>query len=111
MNVMDDFPNLKTNVEIIEKISSLKTCGAWMSSGTMSLACAFGGIPGVIAYRAHPITYLLGKFLVKKVLIWGWPIYYLENLPPYPEFIQGKAKWEKFVLLDGKNFKKRPNWF
>ena len=45
MNLMDDFPNLKTNVEIIEKISSLKTCGAWMSSGTMSLACAFGGIP------------------------------------------------------------------
>lgn len=97
MNLMDDFPNLKTNVEIIEKISSLKTCGAWMSSGTMSLACAFGGIPGVIAYRAHPMTYLLGKFLVKIPYL-GMANILLRESPPYPEFIQGKASGKNLSL-------------
>lgn len=59
------------------------------SSGTMSMHCALAGIPGAIAYRANPITYLLGRLLVK--------IEYLgiANLllgePMYPEFIQGNA--------------------
>jgi lipid-A-disaccharide synthase len=30
------------------------------SSGTMSMQCALAGIPGAIAYRANPFTYLLG---------------------------------------------------
>lgn len=59
------------------------------SSGTMSMHCALAAIPGAIAYRANPITYLFGRMLVK--------IEYLgiANLllgePMYPEFIQGAA--------------------
>lgn len=59
------------------------------SSGTMSMHCALAGIPGAIAYRANPLTYLLGRMLVH--------IQYLgiANLllgePMYPEFIQGAA--------------------
>jgi lipid-A-disaccharide synthase len=62
------------------------------SSGTMSMQCALAGIPGAIAYRANPVTYLLGRMLVK--------IEYLgiANLllgePMYPEYIQGAAKPE-----------------
>jgi lipid-A-disaccharide synthase len=59
------------------------------SSGTMSMHCALAGIPGAIAYRANPLTYLLGRMLVQ--------IEYLgiANLllgePMYPEYIQGAA--------------------
>lgn len=59
------------------------------SSGTMSMHCALAAIPGAVAYRANPLTYLLGRMLVQ--------IEYLgiANLllgePMYPEFIQGAA--------------------
>lgn len=61
-------------------------------SGTMSMHCALAAIPGAIAYRANPLTYLLGRMLVK--------IEYLgiANLllgePMYPEYIQGSATRE-----------------
>jgi lipid-A-disaccharide synthase len=62
------------------------------SSGTMSLACALAGIPGAIAYRANPLTYALGRRLVKV------PYLGIANLllkqPMYPEFIQGAARPE-----------------
>ena len=60
------------------------------SSGTMSLACALAGIPGAIAYRAHPMTYFLGKFLVKVPYL-GMANLLLPENPIYPEFIQGSA--------------------
>jgi lipid-A-disaccharide synthase len=59
------------------------------SSGTMSMHCALAAIPGAIAYRANPLTYLLGRWLVKV------PYLGIANLlldePMYPEFIQGAA--------------------
>jgi lipid-A-disaccharide synthase len=59
------------------------------SSGTMSMHCALAGIPGAIAYRAHPLTYLVGRRLVKV------PHLGIANLllqePVYPELIQGAA--------------------
>ena len=59
------------------------------SSGTMSMHCALAGIPGAIAYRANPLTYLLGRWLVRV------PYLGIANLllgePMYPEFIQGSA--------------------
>jgi len=59
------------------------------SSGTMSLHCALAGIPGAIAYRANPITYFLGRLVVKV------PYLGIANLllgeAMYPEYIQGAA--------------------
>lgn len=59
------------------------------SSGTMSLHCALAGIPGAIAYRANPVTYLLGRMVVNVERLG------IANLllgePMYPEFIQGAA--------------------
>jgi len=59
------------------------------SSGTMSMHCALAGIPGAIAYRTNPLTYLFGRWLVKV------PYIGIANLllgePMYPEFIQGAA--------------------
>ena len=51
--------NLKTRIRIIENVSKLNVCAALMSSGTMSFECAIAGIPGVIGYRSHPLTYTL----------------------------------------------------
>ncbi len=59
------------------------------SSGTMSLVCALAAIPGAIAYRLNPVTYFLGRHLVKV------PYIGIANLllpqPIYPEFLQGAA--------------------
>jgi lipid-A-disaccharide synthase len=59
------------------------------SSGTMSMHCALAGIPGAIAYRANPMTYVLGRMLVQVEYLG------IANLllgePMYPEFIQSAA--------------------
>jgi lipid-A-disaccharide synthase len=63
-----------------------------MSSGTASMHCALAGIPGAIMYRTDPLTYWLGRLIVKV------PYLGLANLllgePMYPEFIQGAATAE-----------------
>ncbi|HET7537420.1 MAG TPA: lipid-A-disaccharide synthase [Candidatus Didemnitutus sp.] len=59
------------------------------SSGTMSLHCALAGIPGAIAYRTNPLTYLLARWWVKIEYI-GIANLLLKE-PMYPEFIQGAA--------------------
>jgi lipid-A-disaccharide synthase len=55
----------------------------------MSLQCALAGIPGAIVYRAHPLTYAVGRAFVRI------PYLGIANLlldrPFYPEFIQGAA--------------------
>jgi lipid-A-disaccharide synthase len=59
------------------------------SSGTMSMHCALAGIPGAIAYRTDPLTYVMGRCLVRI------PYLGIANIllgePMYPEFIQGAA--------------------
>lgn len=62
------------------------------SSGTMSMHCALAGIPGAIVYRTSPITYFLGRLLVKTPFI-GIANLLLEEAM-YPEFIQEAAKPE-----------------
>jgi lipid-A-disaccharide synthase len=59
------------------------------SSGTMSMHCALAGIPGAIAYRANPLTYVLGRLLVKIEYL-GIANLLLEE-PMYPEYLQGAA--------------------
>jgi lipid-A-disaccharide synthase len=70
------------------------------SSGTMSMHCALAGIPGVVTYRADPLTYLLGRLLVKVEYL-GIANLLLKE-PMYPEYIQGAAKAAVFAreLID-----------
>ena len=83
--------NSKDNIQVVEGGKILVAKAAMMSSGTMSLSCALAGIPGVIAYRAHPLTYLLGRLLVKVPYL-GMANILLPDSPPYSEFIQQNAK-------------------
>jgi lipid-A-disaccharide synthase len=62
------------------------------ASGTMSMHCALAGIPGAITYRTDPLTYFLGRLLVKVEYI-GIANLLLKE-PMYPEFIQGAATAE-----------------
>ncbi len=60
------------------------------SSGTISMQCALAGIPGAVVYRANPLTYLIGRRLV-RVRHLGIANLLLDE-PMYPEFIQGAAR-------------------
>lgn len=59
------------------------------SAGTISLQCALAGVPGVLAYKTHPLTYALGKHWIRV------PYLGMANLllpePVYPEYIQSAA--------------------
>lgn len=59
------------------------------SSGTMSMHCALAAIPGAIAYRTNPLTYLLARWWVRIDYI-GIANLLLKE-PMYPEYIQGAA--------------------
>lgn len=59
------------------------------SSGTMSMHCALAGIPGAIAYRTNPLTYLFARLLVKVRYI-GIANLLLDEAM-YPEYIQNAA--------------------
>ncbi|MGB0743756.1 MAG: lipid-A-disaccharide synthase, partial [Opitutales bacterium] len=74
-----------------------------MSSGTMSLSVALSAIPGAIAYRLHPMSYWMGRFLVKV------PYVGIANLllgrALHKEYIQGAATPEKLAaeILDARS--------
>ena len=65
------------------------TSAALTSSGTMSMHCALAGIPGAIAYRTDPFTYVMARWLVQV------PYLGIANIllgePMYPEYIQRAA--------------------
>ena len=89
-------PEAAGKVKVVGNDEHVSASAVLTSSGTMSLACAMAGIPGAIAYRAHPLTYLLGKFLVKVPHL-GMANLLLPDKPVYPEFIQGDAKAAKLA--------------
>jgi lipid-A-disaccharide synthase len=62
------------------------------ASGTMSLECALAGIPGALTYRTDPLTYFLGRLLVKVEYIGIANLLLKEAM--YPEYIQGAATAE-----------------
>lgn len=75
--------------ELVSVAEGSPAAAVLTSSGTMSLQCALAGIPGAIVYRAHPLTFAVGRRLVKI------PYLGIANLlldrPAYPEYLQGAA--------------------
>lgn len=68
---------------------TLAAAAVLTSSGTMSMHCALAAIPGAIAYRANPFTYVLGRLLVKVEYLGIANL--LLSEPMYPEYIQNAA--------------------
>lgn len=75
--------------------TGLPASAVLMSSGTMSLAVALSGIPGAIAYRLHPLSYWLGRSLVKVPYI-GIANLLLDRAL-HREYIQGDARPENLA--------------
>ena len=94
--LVDARPDLGGRVVVRDCKEGMRARAVLMSSGTMSLACAIAGIPGVIAYRAHPLTYWLGRFLVKVPYL-GMANLLLPDNPPYREFLQGAANGQRLA--------------
>lgn len=88
--IVERFPALKAAVHLVPTAPGIAGVAVLTSSGTMSLACALAGLPGAIVYRAHPLTYLVGRRVVRI------PYLGIANLilqrPAYPEYIQGAAR-------------------
>jgi lipid-A-disaccharide synthase len=78
------------------RFGALRSCSAALAkSGTSNLELALLGVPAVVAYKMHPISYWLAKYLVKV------PYISLPNLVlgrvVYPEFIQAAVKPENLA--------------
>jgi lipid-A-disaccharide synthase len=69
------------NVRLARTGETVAASSVLTSSGTMSMHCALAAIPGAIAYRANPLTYALGRMLVRVPylgianLLLGEPMY------------------------------------
>jgi len=69
--------------------------GALVKSGTTTLEATLAGVPFVVAYRTHPVTYALARRLVRV------PYVALPNLVAgrrvVPELLQGDVVGERLV--------------
>ena len=90
------YPDLSQRVKLIPRGQEKIFAKAVLtSSGTMSLECCLAGIPGAIVYRANPITYFVGRALVKIGYLGIANI--ILNRPAWREFIQFDAKPSKIA--------------
>ena len=97
VRALEKFPSLKGTVRLVpaEKAAGFGARAVLMSSGTMSLCCCLAGIPGAIAYYAHPLTYAVGRMVVKI------PYLGIANLllkkDAWPECLQGQSRPENLA--------------
>lgn len=83
-------PSLPISIQRADSVDSLAASAVLTSSGTMSLRVALAGIPGAIVYRAHPLTYCIGRCVVG--IRWLGIANILLGRSAWPEYIQGAAK-------------------
>src|SRR5271156_267844 len=80
-------PNFTFEYNVGYAISHLSRCAlALVASGTASLECALVGIPQIVVYRVHPLTYAVGRRVVK--LNYLSIVNVMANEAIVPEFIQ-----------------------
>lgn len=89
-NILTSFPDLEGKWELVKNEGSFRASAVMTTSGTMSLRCALAGIPGCVVHKIHPLSYILGKLLVRVPYI-GIANLLLNRLW-YPEFPQYAAK-------------------
>ncbi|MDR1456911.1 MAG: hypothetical protein LBI34_02545 [Puniceicoccales bacterium] len=88
------FPNISSKVRLVSMEEARKNpIGGRLvlvSSGTMSFQCALEGVPGIVIYKTSPLTYWIGKKLIKI------PFLALANIilgyECYREYIQDAAE-------------------
>ena len=83
--LLETFPHTSVTLCPLETLKE-GFCGALMTSGTASFQVALAGIPGVVTYKAHPLTFWIGKHLVKVPYLSMANILLKREL--YPECLQ-----------------------
>jgi lipid-A-disaccharide synthase len=84
-------PNFAFEYNIGYAVSHLSRCSlAVVASGTASLECALVGIPQLVVYQVHPLTYAVGKRLVKVKHL--SMVNVLANEDVVPELLQDKFR-------------------
>ena len=87
-------PNFTFEHNVGYAISHLSRCAlAMVASGTASLECALVGIPQIVVYRVHPLTYAVGKRVVKVKYL--SIINVMANEAVVPEFLQDNLEAER----------------
>lgn len=81
---------LSEAVSILPASNHFAAAAVLTSSGTASLQVALAGIPGAIVYRTHPLTWLVGKSVVR--IQWLGIANILLDRAAWPEFLQGDAR-------------------
>lgn len=90
LEILEAESELASRIELLRNgAQGVAASAVLMSSGTMSLACALSGIPGAIAYRLNPVSYWLGRILIRVKYI-GIANLLLDRAL-HPEYIQGAA--------------------
>jgi lipid-A-disaccharide synthase len=85
------FPDVAGSIRLAARGEGRREASAVLtSSGTMSLSLALAGVPGAVVYRANPLTWLVGRRLVKGVRYLGIANILLGR-PAWPEYLQGDA--------------------
>lgn len=92
---LEAFPALKPDILLRYHGEPAFARAALVSSGTMSLACAFAGIPLCIVYKANVLTYWIGRMLVK--LKYLGMVNILLNQLVCKEYLQSAAKPKALV--------------
>jgi lipid-A-disaccharide synthase len=67
-------------------------CAALVSSGTMSLTVALAGIPGAVVYRANPLTWIMGRYLIAGRVEHLGIANILLKRQAWPEYLQGACE-------------------
>lgn len=94
--VLKDYPDVAKRIRFAgNNEGRIGASAAMMSSGTMSLSCSLAGIPGAIIYVANPLTYFVGRALVKVKYLSIANI--LLDRPAWREFIQFAASAKKIA--------------
>ena len=84
-------PNFIFEYNVGYAISHLSRCAlALVASGTASLECAMVGIPQVVIYRVDPLTYAVGKRVIKVKYL--SMVNVMANEAIVPEFIQERLE-------------------
>lgn len=88
-------PALPSYIERVDHIEAVAHARAALTkSGTATLELALLGVPMVVAHRVHPLTYALGRLLVRQIRHLALPNLLADfaGAPaPVPEFIQDLA--------------------
>jgi lipid-A-disaccharide synthase len=85
--------NFEFEYNIGYAISHLSRCSlALVASGTASLECALVGIPQIVVYRVHPLTWAVGRRIVKVKYLSLINVMAGEEI--VPEFLQDRLQPE-----------------